>query len=121
VLDELHARGVGDAADRGVILPDYDGDLPRMHRGSTGQSDHDSDEPAAAQSSAAASSADAAPEQRRRNATERPIKDRLDRPDQRHSRHTERRFTCVTQLIRQQRSVTGGVPAQQGSAAGICR
>jgi hypothetical protein len=51
--------------------------------------------PAAAQSAAAASSAGAAPEQRRRNATERSIMDRLDQPDHRDSRHTERRLGCV--------------------------
>src|SRR5262249_14202326 len=32
-----------------------------------------------------------------------------------------RRFTCVVQLIRQRRSVTGGVTALHRSAAGICR
>jgi hypothetical protein len=32
-----------------------------------------------------------------------------------------RRFTCGTQLIRQRRSVTGGVAALHRPAAGICR
>ena len=94
--DDLQAHRAGGASDHRVILPDYDGDLPRMHRRSMGQSDHDSDEPAAAQSSAAASSAGAASEQRRRNATERPIMDGLDQPDRRHSRHTERRIRIET-------------------------
>ena len=34
---------------------------------------------------------------------------------------TPYRFPCVTQLIRQRRSVTGGVAVLHWSAAGICR
>jgi hypothetical protein len=52
---------------------------------------------------------------------QKPRSARLQPKDAEDISSTIGRFTCGTQLIRQRRSVTGGVAALHRSAAGICR